>query len=348
MRVSLTRSPESHKWYTMAPMTVLEATTFVPARGLENAYVQSLYGIVARRLPVLPVKRERWELPDGDFIDVDLFEPPDGARPRGFLLLVHGLEGSTRSAYIVGMLEKAHARGLLGIAVNLRSCSGEENRLPRSYHSGATDDIALVLRTVEFRYPRLRGAIAGFSLGANIVLKWAAEEGAKPPESIGAVTAVSCPFDLATCASHLDAPRNWWMRARFLQTMRQKALRKAERFPEHFDARAIRAAWTFRSFDEVVTAPIHGYRDAADYWSRASCGAHLGAIRTPTLIISALDDPLIPPAAVPRDCAAGNPAITLLLTERGGHVGFVAGSFFSPVFWAEERAIDFICGQLVV
>jgi predicted alpha/beta-fold hydrolase len=315
--------------------------TFVPARGLGHPLAQTVFAAIARRWPAaVLVERERWEMADGDFIDVDLAAP--AGPPRGFLVLVHGLEGSSRAGYMTGLLALAQARGLAVAAMNFRSCSGEENRLARSYHSGASDDLRFVVGRAIARHAGLPGAVAGFSLGANVTLKWLAEEGRGAPDAIRGVAAVSCPFDLALCAAHLDTPACWWLRAVFLRTLRAKALAKAARFPGALDAAAVRRARTFREFDDLVTAPLHGFRDAADYWRRASSGPLLGEIARPALLLSAIDDPLIPPACLPGEAARANPALAFEVTAQGGHVGFVAGSALAPRYWAEERVLSFV------
>jgi hypothetical protein len=314
---------------------------FAPARGLAHPFAQTVFGVLTRRAPALPIARERVETEDGDFLDLDWLEARGDAPARGFVALVHGLEGSARSPYMLGALALAHARGLAAVAMNFRSCSGEPNRLARSYHSGETGDLALVLRRVAARWPRLAGAVIGFSLGANVTLKWLAEQGERAPEAVRGGVAISCPFDLGACARRLDERSGWWLRVHFLRTLRRKALVKAAQFPGRLDEAAIRRASTFRTFDDIVTAPLHGFRDAEEYWRLASSGASLGDIRRPALLLSAEDDPLIPASSIPVAAARANPALRLEVTARGGHVGFVAGSVLAPRFWAEERAIAF-------
>jgi predicted alpha/beta-fold hydrolase len=319
---------------------MIEPASFMPAPGIGHPILQTAYAAFARRVPALPLAVERWETTDGDFFRVEVYEPPSGA--RGFLILVHGLEGSSASGYVRGMLQRARERHLVAVALNFRSCGGEENRLAASYHAGFTADLRLSVGRVEERWPGLRGAVIGWSLGANVALKWLSEEGERAPAAVRGAVAVSCPFDLARCAAHLDAPTSVFMRAGFLATLKKKALAKARRLPGVLDARAIRRARTFRAFDDLVTAPLHGFRDASDYWARASSGPLLGRIARPALLISALDDPLIPAACIPWEVARSHPHLRLAVTERGGHVGFVAGSALSPRWWAEERALEFV------
>jgi hypothetical protein len=311
---------------------------FRPARGLANPVAQTVYPVLLRRAPRAPTRRERWETPDGDFLDVDLLEP---ARPRGFLVLVHGLEGSAESPFVRGMLTRAEAASLGALALNFRNCSGEPNRLARSYHSGETGDLRLVVAQAVERWPGLGGAVVGFSLGGNVTLKWLAEEGRGAPDPIRAAVAVSVPFDLALCGATIDEPRNFWIRENFLRPLKAKALEKAARFPGLFDVPAIRAARTLRAFDDLVTAPLHGFRDAAEYWTRSSSGPRLGPIARPALLLSAEDDPIIPARCHPVSIAREHPHLHLERSERGGHVGFVGGSVLAPRFYAEERAMEF-------
>ncbi len=317
-------------------------TAFVPARGLEHPIAQTVYPLLARRPRPLPAKRERWETPDGDFLEVDIVAPAGGAPPRGFAIVLHGLEGSSRAPYARGLLRLARARGLVGYGVNFRSCGGTPNRLLRTYHSGETGDLRFAVRTVIERHPGLRGALVGFSLGANVALKWLGEEGRAAPAAIAGAVAISCPFDLGACAERLDRPENWWLRASFIAAMKRKALAKAARFPGALDRRAILRASTFRAFDDAVTARIFGFRDAADYWRRASCAPFLSSIARPALAISALDDPLIPASCVSLAAARASRAVAFVAPTRGGHVGFVSGTALAPRWWAEERAMEFI------
>lgn len=315
---------------------------FIPATGLANAVAQTVYPLLARTAPSVPIRRERWATGDGDFLDVDLVLPRVGRAARGFVIVIHGLEGSTRSGYVLGTLDLARERGLAGIAMNLRSCSGAETLTPRFYHAGATHDLRCVARQASAYFPALPGAAIGFSLGANMMLNWLSEEGRDAPESIVGAVAVSCPFDLKRCAEHLDLTRNFWLRGHFLSTLRRKGVEMARRFPDLLREDEIAAARTFREFDGAFTARLHGFRDAEDYWRRTSSARFLRNIRRPTLIVSALDDPIVPPDCIPREAAAENPHLRLEVTERGGHVGFVAGSARAPRYWAEERALDFI------
>jgi hypothetical protein len=261
--------------------------------------------------------------------------------------VLHGLEGSSRSHYVTGLLRVARAVGWRGIALNFRSCSGELNRLPRFYHSGETGDLAHVVRTLVDREPGAPLGAVGVSLGGNVLLKWLGEVGeAAPPELVGAV-GVSVPFDLAACARTLDRGlRRVVYGENFLRTMRRKVVAKARALPGFVDVGAARRARTFAVYDTVVTAPLNGFRDALDYWTRASSGPYLARIRRPTLVLASLDDPIVPAQTLP-DNGALPPAVRAEFVPRGGHAGFVEGLWpWRVTSWAERRAVEFLTGLL--
>jgi hypothetical protein len=278
---------------------------------------------------------------DGDFVDLDWFSPPaDIAAP--LLLVLHGLEGSCRSHYVRGLLEHGRELGWGGVVLNFRSCSGEPNRLPRFYHSGDTDDLDEIVHLLATREPARVIVAVGVSLGGNVLLKWLGEQGDAAPASLAAAVGISVPFDLERCARVLDRGfQKWVYTANFMRTFKQKVRAKVPKHGAFVDLAAVRRARTFAAYDRVVTAPLHGFADEVDYWRRASCGPYLPKIRRPTLLISALDDPFVPPAALP-DPMSLPPNVVLELTERGGHVGFVQGPPWRVRSWAEGRAIEFL------
>ncbi len=319
-------------------MTFQPTEPFLPARGLRNPHAQTVYASLARSSRTPAIVRERWETPDGDFVDVDVLEGATKDAPA--LLILHGLEGSSRSGYVTAILRGAAGTGYGAYALNFRSCSGEPNRLPRSYHSGATEDPAWALQRLR---ERVSGPLhgVGFSLGGNVLLMLLAEQGERCLLS-RAVT-VSAPFDLSRCVLELDRQRDGWAllyRARFLRTLKQKALAKAAAHEGALSPARIAAAKSLRDFDDAVTAPLHGYASAEDYYVRCSSAAVLDRIRRPTLLINALDDPFCPFEAPPS--ARQNPLLEVLSTRQGGHVGFVAGSLWRPRFWAEAQALAFL------
>jgi len=315
---------------------------YAPARWLPGAHAMTVYASVAPVRPRPPQARERWELPDGDFLDVDRTAGDGPDAP--VLVVLHGLEGSSRAPYVRGLVAAARARGLASVAVNFRGCSGEENRLARFYHSGETGDVGLVLDRLAAERPGRPLVLAGFSLGGNVTAKYLGERGEALPPELRAAAAISPPLDLSRCANALDAPGFWNLvyRERFLRRLREKALAKAPRFPEVFDVPAIRAARTFSAFDGVVTARIHGFASAEDYWRRCSSGGFLAGVRRPLLALCAGNDPIAPVDEDSLAAARANPAVTLEVTAAGGHVGFVAGSPLRPSFWAEARVVEFL------
>jgi predicted alpha/beta-fold hydrolase len=280
----------------------------------------------------LALRRERRTTPDGDFIDIDVLDGKPGAPT---VILLHGLEGSTSSGYIQLMLRDLAALGWAGLAVNARSCSGEPNLQAASYSSGDYRDLAWLTRSLSGRV-----FAVGFSLGASVLLNFLAnDEGAARLE---AAVAVSAPYDLARGARFLDA-RSLISRAylhRFLPAMKAKALAKAPNHPGRFEVKAIAAAERIRDFDHLVTAPLFGFSSAEDYYARCSAGPQLPRITTPTLLLSSQDDALAPPV-MPADVAK-NRVLDVLVTRRGGHVGFVTGSVLQPGFWAEARALRWL------
>lgn len=288
------------------------------------------------RLPVsLPVRRERWELPDGDFLDIDRLEGPVPHAPLGIVL--HGLEGSSRAGYVRGTLAQLRARGLAGLALNFRGCSGEPNRLARSYHSGETSDLQRVVDRLIGEAPGRALGLIGFSLGGNVAAKWLAEQGDRAPSEIRGVVAISPPLDLRGCALALDGSGFFQAiyRGRFLRSLRQKALGKARRFPEAIDARKARRSATFQAFDDGVIAPLNGFASAEAYWSESSAGPRLRSVKRPLHVIAALDDPFVPPAPI-----VGSPFVTAEIHACGGHVAFVTGTPWAPVRYAESRAVE--------
>jgi uncharacterized protein len=315
---------------------------YAPARWLPGAHAMTVFASLVRLRPGPRARRERWELPDGDFLDVDRLGAPAADAPA--LVVLHGLEGSSRAPYVRGLGALALRAGLAPVAVNFRGCSGAPNRLPRFYHSGDTGDLDHVVRRLAAERPGRPILLAGFSLGGNVVVKYLGERGDDLPAEVRGGAAISPPFDLGRAAAALDAPGFWnrVYRERFLRRLREKALEKARRFPGAIDAAAVRAARTFAAFDGAVTAPLHGFASAEVYWTTSSGARFVPGVRRPLLLVAAVDDPIVPGDTVPVEAARANPAITLVATQAGGHVGFVAGSPFWPSFWAEARAAAFL------
>jgi predicted alpha/beta-fold hydrolase len=289
------------------------------------------------------VTRERFETPDGDFVDVDSLPGRPGAP---LLLVLHGLEGTARSHYVGGLFRLAAARGWRAALLYFRSCSGELNRLPRFYHSGDTTDFDHVIRALVEREPSVRIGAVGISIGGNVLVKWLGEQGDAAPEALAGAVAISVPFDLAACARAMDQGlQRILYTASFMRSFRQKTRAKALAHPGFVDVRAALRAGTFAAYDRVVTAPLHGFADEVDYWRRASSAPYLAHVRRPTLLINALDDPFIPAASLP-DPRTLPPRVRAEYVKVGGHVGFVEGPPWRAVSWAERRAVDFLAAAL--
>jgi predicted alpha/beta-fold hydrolase len=342
-----------------------------PARFLPGRHLMTVFGPLFRAPPRVALRRERWELPDGDFVDLDFAEPargpgsaaasatfagpaapratlaePSAAPGRGTVVVLHGLEGSSSAHYVRGLVAEGLRRGLRAVALNFRGCSGELNRLLRSYHSGETFDLREVVRRLRALEPGRPLLFVGCSLGGNVLVKWLGEEGAAAVAC--AAVAVSVPFDLALCARTLDGPgaMSFVYRTRFLRTLKRKSLEKAARFPGGFDPARVAAARTLEEFDEALTGPVHGFAGAEDYWAQSSSGPFVARVRVPLLLLSAEDDPFIPAQAIPRAAAAANPLVTLEVHPHGGHLGFVEGTLLHPRYYAERRALDFLEAHL--
>ena len=335
---------------TSAPPPPDGAEPFRPAWWLPSPHLQTLWPPVARRLPRVPLIREREELPDGDFLDLD-WAGPKGETGRSadadgspIVLVLHGLEGSSNSHYARGLLAWVHAEGWTGVLMHFRGCSGEPNRLPRGYHSGDTGDLAHVVSLLRARHPARPLAVVGYSLGGNVLLKWLGETGQSAP--VDCAVAVSVPFDLAAAARRLERGFSrfyqWWLMRSLARRVREKVARGI--LPEAFAAHA--GARDFRTFDDLVTAPLHGFAGADDYYARSSSRRYLGGIRVPTLVLHALDDPFLSPAAVPGHDEIP-PTLTLEVYRGGGHVGFVAGPWpWQAQWWLEGRITAFIAARV--
>ena len=315
-----------------------EPRPFRPAAALASPHLQTIGGRLLRRAAPPPLRRERVDLPDGDFVDLDFAERPHADAP--LVLLLHGLEGSARRGYALNVYRELAARGIASVGLNFRSCSGEPNRGPRFYHSGDTGDLRHVAALLRARFPHGPLGAIGFSLGGNALLKYLGEEGGAAP--FAAACAVSVPYDLSAGADALDAtPMGRFYTRIFLKSLIAKADAKAALLADRCDIERVRAARSFREFDDAATAPLHGFAGAADYYDRSSSRPFLERIRVPTLLLHAADDPFLPGASFPGREAAANPCITVVLTRRGGHVGFIEGPPWAPRFWAEEQAARF-------
>jgi len=302
-----------------------------------------MMGRVLRRAPALSVVRERWDTPDDDFIEVDL-SPGLAVSDRPIVVILHGLEGSSRRTYVRLLMQGLQVRGIDCVGVNFRGCSGSANRLPRAYHSGDSAELAWIVERIATRWPKRRLGAAGFSLGGNVLLKHLGESGAS--SILGAAAVASVPYDLAEAERTISGPGVRRVYAQyFLRSLKRKVLAKRSLLGEEVVGAATRAR-SLVAFDDAVTAPLHGFRDANDYYRRCSSTGFLAGIVTPTLLIHALDDPFLPAPSIPIAHFTRNPSLYPMLTKRGGHLGFLGGSPRAPVWWAEEAMAVFLAERL--
>lgn len=312
-----------------------------PAWWLRSAHAQTMWGRFARRMPRVPSRVEFLVAPDGDNIELHHLDGEPEA-PRVFLL--HGLEGSARSHYVGGMLSQAHRRGWGATTLVFRGCGEKPNIARRFYHSGETQDLDFVFALLAQRAPAARWCMLGVSLGGNVLLKWLGERGSDIGDRVRAAAAISAPFDLESGARHISRGFARVYDRSFLRSLRRKALEKLERFPDLFDKGKLERARSVFEFDDAVTAPVHGFRDAHDYYSRSSSLSFLDGITTPTLLLSSADDPFLPGSVLERVArvASANPSLTVEFHQTGGHVGFIGGSRpWNPFYYAEWRAFRF-------
>ena len=315
-------------------------------RWLPGGHAQTIWAaLFARRAPpgAAPPRylRERWATPDGDFVDVDIQPGPVGAP---WLVLFHGLEGSSRSHYAVAFAHAAAQAGLNFAVPHFRGCSGELNLAPRAYHSGDFEEVGWMLGRLRQRSTAPLLAV-GVSLGGNALLRWAEEAGAGAAATARAVAAVSAPIDLAAGGHALGRGFNRHSySAMFLRSMKPRALAKLAQHPGLFDRDRLLAARDLYAFDDVFTAPLHGYAGTDDYWARASAKRGLHTICIPALLLNARNDPFVPAACLPAPSEVG-PKVTLWQPAQGGHVGFPSGRLPGHVMWLPEAVLGWLQGQ---
>jgi predicted alpha/beta-fold hydrolase len=307
------------------------APTWLPGGNLQTIYSAKL----APRSKII-YRRERWETPDGDFIDLDWM---DGDTAGPLFVLFHGLEGSSDSHYAVSFMAAVRRRGHMGVVVHFRGCSGELNRLPRAYHSGDSGEIDWVLRRLKQSREKIQILVAGISLGGNALLKWLGEQGTAARHIVGAASSVCAPIDLMASGLSLQRGFNIVYTRMFLASLKKKSLAKLAGYPHLFDAEAMQRSRNLYEFDDVVTAPLHGYRDTDDYWTRASSKPLLKHIAVPTLVLNSLNDPFVPADSLPRQQEVSD-YVQLEYPPTGGHVGFVSGPFPGCLEWLPGRLME--------
>jgi len=304
---------------------------------LPGGHLQTVYPFLFLRQRPPRYRRERWDTPDGDFIDLDWVDGPAAAP---MLALFHGLEGSSASNYAAAVMNVVARHGWRGAVVHFRGCSGEPNRLARAYHSGDADEIDWILKRLHGLAADAPLFAAGFSLGGNALLKWLGRERTRSAACIRAAAAISAPMDLMTAGDRLSRGFNLGYGELFMRTLKAKSLAKLQRFPGIYDREKVGRSRTLREFDNLVTAPLHGYRDTDDYWTRASSKPDLIHIQVPTLIVHARNDPFLPGQYLPekREVSA---FVELDLPDGGGHGAFASGPFPGNLGWLPGRLLEF-------
>lgn len=317
-------------------MPIIRSSAYRPPPLMANGHLQTILPSLLRRVKHIAYQRERVTTPDDDFIDLDWSR----CGSRHLVLLCHGLEGSSRAPYMQGMVRTLNRAGWDAVAYNYRGCSGEINRQLRAYHSGATDDLAIVHRHITRTQAYHSIGFVGFSLGGNLVLKYLGENSLSLAPDRHWAAAVSVPCDLKASARQLDRAVNQIYNWRFLRTLVRKARWKAVWYPGRIDTQRLKTVASLKAFDDLYTAPVHGFLDAEDYWRRCSALGFLEDIRIPTLLINALNDPFLGRACFPYTAARRNSMLFLETPHSGGHVGFLPYALRGP-FWHETRVVQF-------
>ncbi len=321
----------------------IDSTPFPRPAWLPGGHLQTIHAAHLATRPRYRFIRHRAETLDGDFIDFDWTAVPSGPIKPGSpaLLLFHGLEGSSNSSYAQTLAQTFHEHGWIVAIAHFRGCSGTPNRLARAYHSGDTADVAFMIDTVKHALPHAHWHLAGVSLGGNAMLRYLGEEPGAI-SGIHAAAAISSPMDLVACGHQLSRSLmgRWLYTPHFLRTMKTKMQEKARQFPDVFDSQRVAASRTLHEFDDAYTAPVHGFRDVLDYWTRASSKPVLKRIQVPTLILNARNDPFVPAWSLPEaaDCSD---QVVLHQPRHGGHVGFVTGRYPGHLGWLAQRLLTF-------
>lgn len=316
---------------------------FTPAFGLKNSHFQTTYSSLFRKLPQLSFEIEKFTLSDGDFLECYWYKIPNHTITTPIVILFHGLAGSYKSPYIQGAMQALHAADFSTVLMHFRGCSGIDNILPRSYHSGETGDANEYITMLSQRYPNAKVFAVGYSLGANMLLKLLGEKADK--SYLSAAIAVSPPMQLDVCANRMNHGFSRYYQHRLVEDLNRALDKKYDKHDMQkligLQRSDITKLTTFWEFDEAYTAPIHGFSSAQDYYTQCNSKQYLNSIQTPTLIIHAKDDPFMTAKVLPTNKELSN-SIVFELSENGGHVGFIGGSFFRPEYWLEKRVVDYL------
>lgn len=317
---------------------MIKSSSFIPAWWLKSPHLQTIWGSMLRTAPPVKTRRERLELPGNDFLDLDWLDVPFEDPTRPIILILHGLGGNIDSHYAKAILQAIGDFGWYAVFMHYRGCSGDANRQFVSYHSGFTDDVDFVASVLKSRFPHNPLAAVGYSLGGSILLNWLGKTGSNNP--LTTAIAISVPFELGKAANRMLNGVSRLYQWHMLRNLRQHISNKFEKLESPIDLNKLDQLKTFWEFDTFVTAPLHGFKNAEDYYEKASCRKQLKNIAKPTLIIHAEDDPFMPPEVIPIETELATDTL-LELSKMGGHVGFIAGNIpGSAEYWLEGRIID--------
>lgn len=322
-----------------AIMDVLNAHPFVPPVWLRNPHCQTVGARYLRRITLPEMKTENWETPDDDVVQVHsrILDPE-----APIVLILHGLEGSVESTYMIGLIRQLDRISWNAIAMDFRSCGGTMNRAKRLYHSGETTDAAFMVQRISEVYPDNPIYMTGYSLGGNVIGKWLGDLGDAVPENVKGAAICSAPYDLVASGKHMDSTLSRLYVLHFLRMLIPKAVEKEAQYPGSLDLEKIKKSRTFADFDTHATAALHGFEDSHDYYTKVSCGKVLHNIRRPTMLLSASDDPFNPGDTQPCDIAEQSPWLYPQFMSHGGHVGFIRREGrFGVGYWAEEQITRF-------
>lgn len=321
-------------------MPVIHNSSVTSPYWLPNGHFQSIYPALFRRVKGVNYLRERILTPDEDFLDMDWSLADDGEK-RSLVILSHGLEGNSTRQYILGMVRLLNQEGFDCLAWNFRSCGGEMNKTARFYHSGATEDLDLIVRHALGKgYTSIQ--LVGFSLGGNLTLKYLGESGINLDKRIEKAVLFSVPMDLKACSHAIIQPQNRVYMHRFLNTLKPKVDEKSKVFPDKLNIKDYKHVRTLYDFDHIYTAPLHGFKSADHYYDQCSSMYFVKNIKIPTLIVNALNDPIVPFDSLPVTEIENHPNVWLEATNQGGHCGFRPARLSGGIYWSENRALSFL------
>ena len=318
-------------------MPLIEKSTYTPPLLFNNGHLQTIYPCIFRKVFGVTYTRERIDTPDGDFLDLDWSKKGSDK----LVIILHGLESNSSANYMRGMIKAFNNKCWDGVSVNFRGCSGEPNKLFRSYHCGATEDLQTVINYVINEKGYRSIALVGFSLGGNLTLKYIGESGCELSPFIHKAAAISVPCHLESAAHHMAGSSNWFYMKRFILSLQRKLIHKHQIFPNQINLADIQTFQNFKDFDESYTAPAHGFDSAEDYWNKCSSHQFIHQIKIPTLLINAKNDPFLSKESFPVNEAANHTHFHLEIPESGGHVGFVSFNRDGE-YWHEKRVLSFI------